>query len=53
MLDESLEPGEEFERKPINGIKGDIVREAYRNGKLQWSEKLMKIITGCSGHYKS
>lgn len=41
VLDESLEPGKkEVERKPINGIRVILYREAYRNGKLQWSEKL-------------
>lgn len=41
VLDESLEPGGKVvERKPINGIKVILYREAYRDGVLQWREKL-------------
>ncbi len=41
ILDPSLAPGRKVvEQKPRNGIRVVLYREAYKDGKLQWSEKL-------------
>jgi len=41
VLDETLNPGQKIvERKPKNGIRVILYREAYKNDVLQWREKL-------------
>ncbi len=41
ILDNTLAPGEKkIERKARNGLRVVLYREAYKNGVLQWSEKL-------------
>jgi len=41
VLDQTLEPGRKVvERKAKNGIRVILYREAYKNGVLQWREKL-------------
>ncbi|NLH97185.1 MAG: vanomycin resistance protein VanB [Clostridiaceae bacterium] len=41
VLDETLEPGQKVvERKAKNGIRVILYRDSYKNGVLQWSEKL-------------
>ncbi len=41
VIDHSLLPGQKIvDRKPTNGIRVILYREAYRAGKLQWREKL-------------
>ena len=39
--DQALEPGRKVvERKAVNGVRVIVYREAYKNGVLQWREKL-------------
>jgi vancomycin resistance protein YoaR len=41
VMDQSLQAGQKvIEQKPKNGIRVVLYREAYKDGKLQWSEKL-------------
>jgi vancomycin resistance protein YoaR len=41
IRDDTLQPGEKkVERKEVKGLRVVLYREAYKNGKLQWREKL-------------
>jgi vancomycin resistance protein YoaR len=41
IRDDTLQPGEKkVERKEVKGLRVILYREAYKNGKLQWREKL-------------
>lgn len=41
VIDNTVPYGQKIvERKPVNGIRVILYREAYRNGKLEWREKL-------------